>query len=180
MTNTILCVKWGDKYDRTYVEKLREQVERHCSVPYKFYCLTDDPQWSYDIPLSNEWNKRENGNFWAYRKLFMFNYTAAKPSIGSTYYGHRILGDKFLYLDLDVIIHQDLKYFFELPMDKPYIVRGWWNDMEECHKNYAKFRSTPINSSVIGGTKGRWTRCSTTSRNTSMLSSLRIQPQTTI
>ena len=155
MTNTILCVKWGDKYDRTYVEKLREQVEKYCSVPYKFYCLTDNPEWSYDIPLSNEWNNRENGNFWAYRKLFMFNYTAAKPSIGSTYYGHRILGDKFLYLDLDVIIHQDLKYFFELPMDNPYIVRGWWNDMEECHKNYAKFRSTPINSSVIRWDKGQ-------------------------
>ena len=32
----------------------------------------------------------------------------------------------FLYLDLDVIIHQDLKHFFERDMDKPYIVKGWW------------------------------------------------------
>ena len=28
----------------------------------------------------------------------------------------KIEGDKFLYLDLDVIIHQDLKYFFDLDM----------------------------------------------------------------
>ena len=46
-------------------------------------------------------------------------------------------GNKFLFLDLDVIIHQDLKYFFELSMDKPWIVRGWWNNMETVKKNYA-------------------------------------------
>ena len=62
-------------------------------------------------------------------------------------------GDKFLFLDLDVVVHQDLKYFFELPMHKPWIVRGWWNDMETVKKNYAKRKSTPLNSSVI-----RWNR----------------------
>ena len=64
-----------------------------------------------------------------------------------------IEGDNFLYLDLDVIIHQDLKYFFDLDMTQPWIVRGWWNDMNECRKNYAAMKSTPINSSVI-----RWNR----------------------
>ena len=44
-------------------------------------------------------------------------------------------GDQFLFLDLDVIIHQDLKYFFDLPMDKPYIVRGWWNDPHKVKLN---------------------------------------------
>ena len=65
----------------------------------------------------------------------------------------KIEGDKFLYLDLDVIIHQDLKYFFDLDMERPWIVRGWWNDTNECRKNYAAMKSTPINSSVI-----RWDR----------------------
>ena len=41
MNNTILCVKWGDKYGNEYVEKLKEQVEKNCSVPFNFYCLTD-------------------------------------------------------------------------------------------------------------------------------------------
>ena len=142
MQNTILCVKWGDKYGNEYVEKLKEQVENNCSVPFNFYCLTDKPTQSYDIQLPTIWDAYENGKFWAYRKLYMFNEIVAD-----------IKGDQFLYLDLDVIIQRDLKYFFELNMERPYIVKGWWNDIEVCKKNYAKFQSPMVNSSVI-----RWNR----------------------
>jgi len=38
-------------------------------------------------------------------------------------------------------------------MTKPYIVRGWWNDINNCKKNFGKIISTPLNSSVI-----RWNR----------------------
>ena len=138
MNNIILCVKWGDKYGREYVEKLKQQCEENCSVPFNFYCLTDNPTEPYDIPIPTTWDSHENGKFWAYRKLYMFN----ESHLG-------IKGKNFLYLDLDVIIHQDLKYFFELTMDKPWIVRGWWNDIEVCKKNFSKFKSTPINSSII-------------------------------
>ena len=62
---------------------------------------------------------------------------------------------KFLFLDLDVIIHQDLKYFFDLPNDKPWIVRGWWNDIHMVKQNYAKYKSTPLNSSTILWKKGQ-------------------------
>ena len=41
MDNTILCVKWGDKYGREYVEKLKEQCEKNCSVPFNFYCFAN-------------------------------------------------------------------------------------------------------------------------------------------
>ena len=62
-------------------------------------------------------------------------------------------GEKFLYLDLDILIHSELDYFFDIRMDKPYIVRGWWNDIENCRKNFGRMKSTPLNSSVI-----RWNR----------------------
>lgn len=140
--NTILCVRWGDKYDQTYVEKLKKQCEDNCSVPFNFYCLTDDPQTEYDLQLPRHWDKYyipSKNTFWAYRKCYMFN-EELFPKMEGFY---------FLYLDLDVLIHQDLKYFFDLPMDKPYIVRGWWNDIENCRKNYGKIKSTPLNSSVI-------------------------------
>ncbi len=142
MQNTILCVKWGDKYGNEYVEKLKDQVEKNCSVSFNFYCLTDNPTQPYDVQLPTTWADYENGNFWAYRKMYMFN----EETIDIT-------GDRFLYLDLDVIIQQDLKYFFELDMERPYIVKGWWNDIEVCKKNFAKFQSPMINSSVI-----RWNR----------------------
>ena len=138
MNNIILCVKWGDKYGREYVEKLKQQCEENCSVPFNFYCLTDNPTEDYDVFLPTIWDVHENGKFWAYRKLYMFQEIQL-----------RITGENFLYLDLDVIIHQDLKYFFDLPMNKPWIVRGWWNDLEVCKSNFSKFKSTPINSSII-------------------------------
>ena len=136
--NNIICVKWGDKYSREYVKKLTRQCEENCSVPFNFYCLTDNPTEDYDVPLPTYWDVHENGKFWAYKKLYMFKEIQLE-----------LTGKKFLYLDLDVIIHQDLSYFFELPMDSPWIVHGWWNDIDVCRKNYAKFQSTPINSSII-------------------------------
>jgi len=149
MTNTILCVKWGDKYDHTYVEKLKEQCEQNCSVPFNFYCLTDNPTKPYDIQLPTTWDAYYHADrdfFWAYRKYYVFG-------LGNNNFLPEIEGEQFLLLDLDVRIHQDLKYFFELPMNKPWIVRGWWNNLDTVKQNFAKHKSTPLNSSVI-----RWNR----------------------
>ena len=139
----VICVRWGDKYNE-YTEKLKEQVEKNCSIPFNFYCLTDTPEKEYDIHLPTFWDKHFIPNqFWAYRKLYIFN-----EDLFPT-----IKGSEFLYLDQDVLIHQDLKYFYDLEMSKPYIVRGWWNDINNSKKNFGKFKSTPLNSSVI-----RWNR----------------------
>jgi len=141
--NNIICVKWGNKYD-DYVEKLKTQITNNCSVPFNFYCLTDNPKNEYDIELPKHWDQYFRPNmFWAYRKLYIFNEDLFP----------QIKGDNFLYLDLDILIHKDIKYFFDLDMKKPYIVRGWWNDIENCKKNYGKIKSTPLNSSVV-----RWNR----------------------
>ena len=174
MDNTILCVKWGDKYGREYVEKLKEQCEKNCSVPFNFYCLTDKPTEPYDILLPVDWddyegkhsryrNKQAPSNMWAYRKLYMFKLDKVSPGGGAWNKADvewkKIQGDNFLYLDLDVIIHSDLKNFFELSnMARPWIVRGWWNDPNECRKNYAMMKSTPINSSVIRWNRGQLTK----------------------
>ena len=143
MMNNIFCIKWGDKYDDSYVEKLKEQCEKNCSIDFNFYCFTDNPTREYDIQLPTYLDKHyipSKNFFWAWRKCYMFS-------------DDYVEGDRFLFLDLDVIIHQDLKYFFELPMDKPWIVRGWWNDVGTVKRNYSRYKSTPLNSSVI-----RWDR----------------------
>ena len=86
--NNILCMKWGDKYDDSYVEKLKEQCEANCSIPFKFWCFTDKPEKDWHIPIPTT-------------------------------------------------------------LDKFWIVRGWWNDIHMVKQNYAKHKSTPINSSAI-------------------------------
>lgn len=40
----VVCVKWGDKYDATYVNRLYSMVCRNMPVDFTFYCYTDDPQ----------------------------------------------------------------------------------------------------------------------------------------
>ena len=73
--NNILCMKWGDKYDDSYVEKLKEQCEANCSVPFKFWCFTDKPEKDWHIPIPTILDKfydKDSGFFWAYRKCYMF------------------------------------------------------------------------------------------------------------
>jgi hypothetical protein len=145
MKKNILCVKWGTKYD-DYVEKLKTQVEKHCSYDFNFYCLTDNPQRSYDIKLPTHWDKyfnQKTNRFWAYRKCYMFNENLFPE----------IKGDDFLYFDLDILIHNSIDPLFELSKSKPMIIRGWWNDIDVCKKNFGKGESSLINSSVI-----RWQR----------------------
>jgi hypothetical protein len=141
----ILCVKWGNKYD-SYVEKLKNQIDNNCTCEYKFYCLTDNPKHPYDIKLPTLWDEHynpEKNHFWAYRKLYMFN-EELFPELD---------GDEFLFFDLDVLIHNSINPFFNLEMDKPWIIRGWWNNIETCILNYGKGISPLTNSSVI-----RWNR----------------------
>ena len=146
--NTILCVKWGDKYSDEYVEKLKKQCEKNCSVPFQFICLTDNPTQDYHIQLPTYWDHHyipEKNFFWAWRKCYMFNDSF-------------LPGDFFLFLDLDLIIHCDLATFFlhfKTDDQYPYIVRGYWNDIDECKKNYAKYQSPLVNSSIILWKRGQ-------------------------
>ena len=134
----IICVKWGTKYD-TYVEKLKTQIENNCTLDYKFFCLTDNPKESYDIQLPTTWDHLYDptrGKFWAYRKCYMFNEDLFSE----------LDGDQFLYLDQDVLIHNNIDHLFDMDMSKPSIVRGWWNDINNCKKNFGKLKSTLLNS----------------------------------
>jgi lipopolysaccharide biosynthesis glycosyltransferase len=137
----IVCVQWGDKYSKDYVRALLEQVKRHCSYDFNFYCLTDKVETYYDRYFPHNWNSKANGNFWAYRKTYMFDDIFTE--------------DEILYLDLDVLIHSNIDKFFELDMSKPWIVKGWWNNPDTCRKNYSKMQSPILNSSVIRWNKGQ-------------------------
>ena len=42
---TVACVWWGDLYGIEYIERLRDAVARHLTIPYDFFCMTD-----HDVP----------------------------------------------------------------------------------------------------------------------------------
>ena len=40
----VLCIKWGTKYGSDYVNRLYRMVGRHLRRPFRFVCLTDEPE----------------------------------------------------------------------------------------------------------------------------------------
>jgi hypothetical protein len=95
----IVCVKVGTKYNANDVNRLYRMVDLNMSKPYNFYCFTDDEEGLllpikkkrvYDLPLHSYW--------W---KMTIFDKTMWDNN------------EPTLYLDLDVIIQNDITYLFE-------------------------------------------------------------------
>jgi len=102
----IICMKWGDKFAATYVNRLYGMVRRHLSLPFRFVCFTENnngireeveiqPLPELDLPA----NAPERG----WRKLTVF-----KKGFGG-------LSGKTLFLDLYVVIVDSLDDFFTHP-----------------------------------------------------------------
>jgi hypothetical protein len=102
-TITILCVRFGTKYGREYVERLRDMVARHITVPYTFVCLTDDRHpidgvVSIVQPMAN------------YKKLWWHKVHMFDPDLP--------LQGRILYFDLDIVIHNNINKLFVNQEDK--------------------------------------------------------------
>jgi hypothetical protein len=90
---TVLCVRFGNKYGREYVERLRNMVSRHLTVPYEIACLTDDQHPIDGVRTIYQPNANYQRGWW--HKVHMFD--ADLPLLG-----------RILYCDLDVVIHNNI------------------------------------------------------------------------
>lgn len=108
----ICCFKWKpeadyrSQFNSTHVNILRNMVRRNFPVPHRFICITDDPvgidRGIEIIPLWGDFAnmKSPHGprNPSCYRRLRMFH-----PDIG------KLVGPRFVTLDLDVVIVGDMR-----------------------------------------------------------------------
>jgi hypothetical protein len=90
---TILCVRFGNRYGREYVERLRNMVARHMTIPYEFACLTDDQHPIPGVRSIYQQNAGYSKGWW--HKVHMFDHKL--PLVG-----------RILYFDLDVVIHDNI------------------------------------------------------------------------
>ena len=90
---TVLCVKFGPLYKTEYVERLRNMVSRHLTVPYEFVCLTDDNHPIDGVRSIVQPHGGYQRGWW--HKVHMFD-----PSLN--------LKGRVLYFDLDVVIHDNI------------------------------------------------------------------------
>lgn len=107
-TANIICMKWGTKYAATYVNRLYAMIQRHLSLPFTLTCFTDDAQGIvpevriYDLPPLN---LPEGAPERGWNKL-----TILQQGIGD------LRGD-VLFLDLDVVIVDNIDALFTYPAD---------------------------------------------------------------
>jgi len=124
--NHIVCVKWGNKYISQYVNVLYNMCQRNTTVPYEFYCITDDPKGLdphiKTIKLPNDpWIK----TWWS--KLWMFG-------------SHFPLQGNILYFDLDVIVFKHIDELFNYNPGKFHIIR----DFNRCRVKDWKLSNSSV------------------------------------
>lgn len=117
----VICIKWGQKYGSDYVNRLHAMVSRHLTLPHRFVCFTDDKSGidehidARDIPKVGfddfdqmvPWSK---GHGWL--KVTSF----ANPL-------EDIQGPT-LFLDLDIVIVDNINCFFE-PEGEFRVIKEW-------------------------------------------------------
>ncbi|KEA65213.1 hypothetical protein ADIMK_0915 [Marinobacterium lacunae] len=113
----VVCLKWGTKYPAEYVNRLYRMVSRHLHRPFRFFCMTENDsgltQGIETLPL------QETGLHGWWYKLSLFR---------RDFYG--LQGD-LIYLDLDVVIVDEIDFLVDQPGDF-LIIRNWsrnamWN-----------------------------------------------------
>ena len=106
MARVVLCMKWGTLYPASYVNVLYRAVQKHLSPPFRFVCLTNEPEGLAEgievFPIPDigldEWHYF-NG---AWPKISVFL---------DDLYG---LKGRCLFIDLDTVIWGPLDDFFEV------------------------------------------------------------------
>ena len=110
----IICIKWGTMYGAEDVNRLYRQVRRHLARPHRFVCFTDDTAGidaGVDCQPLPELGLPEGHGDTRWRKLALF-----RRDLGG------MTGQVALFLDLDLVVVDDLSPFFDLP-GSFYIIR---------------------------------------------------------
>ena len=141
-----VCIKWGTKYEPHYVNNLYRMVQDNYKHNFTFTCYTDDPKGlkcdtkpipDIDPLHPKHWFGKEN-YCWDRAKFLVFN-------------SHNFLqyDGKWCYMDLDVIIQNDISDLDELAL-KPRIINVLWDNPKHKHnRRFIDIRGTYYNSSVM-------------------------------
>lgn len=132
--HTVLCVKFGQKYGRDYVERLRNMVGRNLTIPYEFVCLSDDP-----VPMENTRTIYQPSS--GYQKLWWHKVHMFDPKVE--------LSGRILYFDLDVVIHDNIDKLFTYYENQFVGIRDFNRKFHSSWKY--------LNSSVMSWTHGTQT-----------------------
>lgn len=134
MNKWIVCLKHGEKYDHTYVNKLFNMTKRHCTVPFNFACITENPVGlNQDIAVISLPKVKDLSGWWY------------KPWVFSN---ELPLDGEILFLDLDIVIINNINHLWDFNPASFSIIRDF---NRSTIKSWAKF-----NSSIFKFSKGTY------------------------
>lgn len=103
-------VAWETSYGPHHVNVLHRMVARHLHAPHEFVCVTDDPEGLHpNIRTVPMWDHEGGG---LYAKLHLFRHEMRD-----------LIGPRFLYLDLDCVITDDITPLVDRP--EPFVVNSY-------------------------------------------------------
>lgn len=134
--------KWGDKYDYKYVNRLYGSLKIHCKVPFTFTCITDNPAGIND---EIEWIEYNSFDPFYYPKDRIF--TREKLVLFKEF-----KQGKNFWLDLDLLIHNDITDLVTRDLEKPTFIWNYWNwdKVERPLLGYNHGGICYVNSSFVG------------------------------
>lgn len=128
---TIICIKWGQRYGADYVNRLASMVKRHTRRQTRLVCFTEDARgidpWVEIAPLPAFPNIPARVQWTGWRKLSLWQYPL-----------HDLEGD-VLFFDLDVVITGGIDDFFDFEPGR-YAVAENWSEMGQNIGNTTVYR----------------------------------------
>lgn len=128
MERNIICMKWGDKFDASYVNRLFDMVEKNITLEHRFICFTDNAEGINEkVEIRPIPPLKEDGipdRMW--KKLTVFNKELYD------------LKGTALFLDLDIVIRDSLDPFFE--EEGEFLIIKDWDFPNDIIGNSSVFR----------------------------------------
>jgi len=131
MAQTVLCLKWEDRYGPEYVNKLYAMVRRNTRRPLRFVCYTDDATGirpEVEIKQMPPFNLPEVMRRHPFRRMFIWQQELDD-----------LEGD-VLHLDIDQIVTGNIDDFFDYRPDRSFCVAENWTQMGRGIGNMSVFR----------------------------------------
>ena len=139
----INCLKWGSLYSSEYVNRSFGGLLKHCKVPFHFVCYTDNPDG-----ISSKIEVRDIEELRPYKTDRVFTYEKLMLIDKDEY-------DKNLWIDLDLLIHDDITNIVKAESKCITFIWNYWNDFEVMSlPNFGRGVSCHMNSSFVSWDKG--------------------------
>jgi hypothetical protein len=128
---TVICLRWGQRYGLEYVNCLYSMVRRHTRRPLRFVCFTDDPS-GYDPAIELKpmppFTLPEYMRFHPFRRMFIWQETLDD------------LTGNVLHLDLDMLVTGSIDDFFDFRPEMTFCVAENWTQRGRGIGNMSVFR----------------------------------------